>query len=141
MVSLLSKSKIVGTEILIDDLYKLNFHPSYFESLYVNSLSTKRTLIKESLESLVLDRAQAFWIWCIQTFVIHFLRFLGTITNISSLSQTITLVMNTYTWFMRNLNHLIYLTSIKLKLKINRMEKLKLLDLTVVVSTMADTTD
>ena len=43
MVSIFSKSKLVGTEILIDGLYKLNLHASYFESLYVNNLGTKRT--------------------------------------------------------------------------------------------------
>ena len=48
IVSLLFKSKIVGTGILIDDLYKLNLHSSYFESLYVNNLGTKRILIKKT---------------------------------------------------------------------------------------------
>jgi len=33
----------------------LKLHASYPESLYVNSLGTKRTLIKESIGSLVLD--------------------------------------------------------------------------------------
>ena len=46
--------------------------------------------------------------------------------NISSLLQTITLVMCTITCFMRNLNHWTYLKS---------------LDLIVMVSTMTDTTD
>ena len=49
--SLLSKFKIVGTRILIDGLYKLNLHASYFESLYVNNLGTKRTSIKKILLS------------------------------------------------------------------------------------------
>ena len=61
--------------------------------------------------------------------------------NISSLLQTITLIMGTYTWFMRNSNHWTCLKSIKLKLKINRIEKLKPLDLIVMVSTMEETTD
>ena len=85
MVSLLSKSKIVSTEILIDGLYKLNLHASYFESLFVNSLSNKQTLIKESLESLVLDGVQTSWIWYIQTFVVHSLQLIGMATDTSSL--------------------------------------------------------
>ena len=52
MVSLFSKSKVVGIGILIDGLYKLNLHVSYSESLYVNNLGTKRTLIKENSYSL-----------------------------------------------------------------------------------------
>ena len=52
MFSLFSKSKVVGTGILIDGLYKLNLHASYSESLYVNNLGTKRTLIKENSYSL-----------------------------------------------------------------------------------------
>jgi len=55
--------------------------------------------------------------------------------------KTIILVMGTYTWFIRNLNQCTCLKSIKLKLKINRIEILKPLDLTIVVSTMTDTTD
>jgi len=50
--SLFSKFKVVGTEILIDGLYKLNLHASFSESLYVNNLGTKRTLIKENSYSL-----------------------------------------------------------------------------------------
>jgi len=42
---------------------------------------------------------------------------------------------------MRNFNHWTCLKFINLKLKINKIEKLKPLDLTVVVSTMTDTTD
>ena len=53
MVSLFSKSKVVGTGILIDDLYKLNLHALYSESLYVNNLGTKRTLIKENSHNLL----------------------------------------------------------------------------------------
>ena len=37
---------------MIDGLYKLNLHASYFESLYVNNLGSKRTLIKENSYSL-----------------------------------------------------------------------------------------
>ena len=43
--SLYSESKIIGTEILIDDLYQLNLHASYSESLHVNNIDTKRILI------------------------------------------------------------------------------------------------
>jgi len=43
MFSLFSKSKVVGTGILIDGLYELNLLASYSESLYVNNLGTKRT--------------------------------------------------------------------------------------------------
>jgi len=50
--SLFSESKIVGTRILIDDLYKLDLHVSYSESLYVNDIDTKRTLLKENSYSL-----------------------------------------------------------------------------------------
>jgi len=39
-------------------LYKLKLHASYPEYLYVNSLGTKRTLIKKILESFVLDGVQ-----------------------------------------------------------------------------------
>ena len=46
-----------------------------------------------------------------------FLQFLGMVMNISSLLQTITLVMGTYTYSMRNPNHWTCLKSIKLKLK------------------------
>ena len=42
---------------------------------------------------------------------------------------------------MRNPSHRTCLKSIKLKLKINRIERLKPLDLTVAVSTMKDLTD
>ena len=42
---------------------------------------------------------------------------------------------------MRNPNHWTCLKSIKLKLKINRIERLKPLDLTIVVSISADTAD
>ena len=68
MFSLFSKSKVVSTGILIDGLYKLKLHASYFEPLYVNSLGTKRILIKEILRSLVLNGAQESYIWCTQTF-------------------------------------------------------------------------
>jgi len=47
---------------------KLKLYTSYPESLYVNNLGTKRTLIKKSLGSLVLDEVQTSCIWCIQTF-------------------------------------------------------------------------
>jgi len=50
------KSKGFGSRILIDGLYKLKLHASSPNSLYVNSLSIKRTLIKETLRSLVLDK-------------------------------------------------------------------------------------
>jgi len=49
MVSIFYKSKTIGTRILIDGLYKLNLHTSYFESLYVNNLDIKWTLIKKTL--------------------------------------------------------------------------------------------
>lgn len=52
MVSLFSESKVVGTGILIDGLYKLNLHASCYESAYVDSLGTKRKLIKENSYSL-----------------------------------------------------------------------------------------
>jgi len=42
---------------------------------------------------------------------------------------------------MKNLKNWTCLKSIKLKLKINRIKRLKPLDLTVVVNTIADTTD
>ena len=42
---------------------------------------------------------------------------------------------------MRNLNHWTCLKSIKLKLKINRIKRLKPLDLIVVVSTITNTMD
>ena len=45
------------------------------------------------------------WIWCIQTFVVHSLQLLRMIMNISSLFQTITLIMGTNTCYKRNPNH------------------------------------
>jgi len=70
MVNLFSKFKVVCTEILIDGLYKLNLHASYFESLYVNNLD-KRTLIKENsynlwhrhLRHISKERIQGLVIW------------------------------------------------------------------------------
>ena len=47
------------------------------------------------------------------------------IMNISSHLQTITLVMGTYTYSMRNLNHWTCLKSIKLKLKNQLNRKIK----------------
>ena len=46
MVSLFSKSKAVGTEILIGGLYKLNLLASYFESLFANNLLSEHQLKK-----------------------------------------------------------------------------------------------
>jgi len=46
----------------------------------------------------------------------------GMAKDTSSVLQTINLIMGTYTWFMRNLNHWTYLKSIKMKLKINKIE-------------------
>ena len=53
MISLLFKYKVIGTRILIYGYIKL--HASYLETLYVNSLGTKRVLIKETLGNLVLN--------------------------------------------------------------------------------------
>ena len=39
-------------------IYKLKLHTLYTESLYVNSLDTKRPLIKEILASLALNKVQ-----------------------------------------------------------------------------------
>ena len=74
---------------------------------------------------MVLDGVQTSWIQCIQTYVAHSLQLLGIITGISSLSQTTTPDMGTYTWYIRNLKSLDMFKIYKVKVENQENRKIK----------------